>query len=59
MMFAGMMASGMGVSLFFVGEAHATTSYRAEQRASGGFDCFTLSLTLSLALSHGERESDN
>ena len=55
MMFAGMMASGMGVSLFFVGEAHATTSYRAEQRASGGFDCFTLSLTLS----HGERESDN
>ncbi|EFI23454.1 hypothetical protein HMPREF9016_01843 [Neisseria sp. oral taxon 014 str. F0314] len=51
-MFPEMMASGMGVSLFFVGEAHATTSYRAEQRASGGFDCFAL----SLALSHGERE---
>ena len=46
-----MMANGMGFSVF-VGKAHATTSYRAEQRASGGFDCFAL----SLALSHGERE---
>jgi len=54
-MFTEMMASGMGVSLFFVGKAHVTTARRTEQRASGGFNCFAL----SLALSHGERGSDN
>ena len=36
----------------FAGKAHATTFRCAERRASGGFDCFAL----SLALSHGERE---
>ena len=50
-MFAEMMANGMGFSVF-VGKAHATTARRTEQGASGGFDCFAL----SLALSHGERE---
>ena len=39
----------------FVGKAHATNFRRAGRGVSGGFDCFTL----SLALSHGERESDN
>jgi hypothetical protein len=53
-MFTEMMASGMGVPVF-VGKAHVTTARRTEQRASGGFDCFAL----SLALSHGERGSDN
>ena len=38
--------------LFFVGEAHATTFRRSERGVSGGFDCFTLYLTLS----RGERE---
>ena len=50
-MFAEMMANGMGFSVF-VGKAHATTARRTEQGASGGFDCFAL----SLALAHGERE---
>ena len=38
-MFAEMMANGMGFSVF-AGKAHATTSYRAEQGALSGFDCF-------------------
>ena len=38
-MFAEMMANGMGFHVF-VGKAHATTARRAEQGASGGFDCF-------------------
>ena len=38
-MFAEMMANGMRFSVF-TGKAHATTSYRAEQGTSGGFDCF-------------------